>query len=111
MTTQPTATSRKRRGRNQSPRWPVPAGLTALAFVPLTAGTLRLIELSGGPAVMPSEDRFTGLPTALVVHTTGATVLALLGIAQFVPGIRRPAHRRQDRSPRSAKTAPEGALP
>ena len=31
----------------------------------------------------------TGFPVALVVHVTGAAVFALLGVFQFVPGIRR----------------------
>jgi hypothetical protein len=112
MTTQPTATSRTPRGRNQSPCWPVPAGLMGLDFVPLTAGTLRLIEPSGGPAVMPSDDRFTGLPTALVVHITAATVFALLGIAQLVPGIRRRHrgwHRRAGRAVAVAGLAVAGS--
>jgi uncharacterized membrane protein len=87
MTTQPAA--RERRGRSQSRGWPVPAGLVALSAIPLTAGTLRLVQLSGGPDLMPADDRFTGFPAALVVHITGAAVFALLGIAQLVPRIRR----------------------
>jgi Predicted membrane protein (DUF2306) len=89
MTTKPAATTRERRGRNQSRGWPVPAGLIALSAIPLTAGTLRLIQLSGGPEIMPADDRFIGFPTALVVHIAGAAVFALVGVFQFVPGIRR----------------------
>lgn len=91
MTTRPATTTRVRRGR-QPRSWPVPAGLVALSAIPLTAGALRLIQLSGGPALMPAEDRFAGFPTALVVHITGAAVFALLGIAQFVPRIRHRHH-------------------
>jgi len=61
----------------------------ALSFIPLTAGSLRLVQLAGGPALMPADDRFTGFPTALVTHIVGAAVFALVGIFQFVPGIRR----------------------
>jgi uncharacterized membrane protein len=89
MTTRPDTTTRERRVRNQSRGWPVPAGLIALSAIPLTAGTLRLIQLSGGPEIMPADDRFTGFPTALVVHIAGAAVFALVGVFQFVPGIRR----------------------
>ena len=90
MTTQPAATTtRGRRGRNPSRSWPVPAGLVALSAIPLTAGTLRLIQLAGGPELMAADDRFTGFPTALVVHIAGAAVFALVGMFQFVPGIRR----------------------
>jgi uncharacterized membrane protein len=102
MTTQPDATTtttgrpwrrsrrtRERRGRTQSQGWSVPAALMVLSAIPLTAGTLRLVQLAGGPDLMPADDRFTGFPTALVVHIIGAAVFALVGMFQFVPGIRR----------------------
>ncbi|MBA2955664.1 DUF2306 domain-containing protein [Nocardioides sp. MAH-18] len=80
--------------------WPVPLALLALSFIPLTAGTLRLVQLAGGPAVIPADDRFTGFPVALVVHIVGAAVFALAGILQFVPRFRRQHqtwHRRAGR--------------
>jgi uncharacterized membrane protein len=69
--------------------WPVPAALVALSVIPLTAGTLRLIQLAGGPAVLPADHRFAGFPLPLVVHIVGATAYALVGILQFVPRFRR----------------------
>ncbi len=42
------------------PSWPMPLALLALSFIPLTAGTLRVIQLLGGPAVIPADARFTG---------------------------------------------------
>ena len=75
-----------------SPRersWPVPVALIALSIVPLTAGTLRLVELAGGPAVLPANDRFASFPLPLVLHLVGATIYALVGILQFVPRFRR----------------------
>lgn len=84
-----TPATRVRRGRGQSRDWLVPAGLVALSAIPLAAGTSRLIQLAGGPDIMPADDRFAGFPTALVLHILGAGVFALLGIAQLVPGIRR----------------------
>jgi uncharacterized membrane protein len=69
--------------------WPVPAALVALSAIPLTAGMLRLIQLAGGPAVLPADERFAGFPTALVVHIVGATLYALVGAFQFVPRFRR----------------------
>jgi hypothetical protein len=82
------------------PSWPVPAALLALSFIPLAAGTLRLVQLAGGPAVIPADARFTGFPVALVVHIVGAAVFALVGILQFVPRFRRQHltwHRRAGR--------------
>ena len=80
--------------------WPLPAALVALSAVPLAAGTLRLVQLAGGPAVMPADDRFGAFPVALVVHILGAAVYALLGTLQFVPRFRRRHlswHRRSGR--------------
>lgn len=67
----------------------VPVPLLALSLVPLTAGTLRLVQLAGGPDAMPADDRFTGLPVALVAHILAATVYAVLGAFQFLPRFRR----------------------
>ena len=69
--------------------WPVPLALVGLSAIPLTAGTLRLIQLAGGPAVIPADHRFAGFPLALMAHIVGATTYALVGILQFVPRFRR----------------------
>jgi uncharacterized membrane protein len=69
--------------------WPVPVALVALSAIPLTAGTLRLIQLAGGPAVIPADHRFASFPIPLVVHILGAATYALAGILQFVPRFRR----------------------
>ena len=47
---------------------------------------MRLVQLAGGPALIPADDRFAGFPTALVTHIIGAAVFALVGMFQFVPG-------------------------
>ena len=64
----------------------------ALSAIPLTAGSLRLIQLAGGPDLLPADDRFTGFPAALVLHIVGAAVITLVGAFQFVPRFRR-SHR------------------
>lgn len=69
--------------------WPVPAALIALSAIPLTAGTFRLIQLAGGPAVIPADARFPGHAAPLVVHIVGAAVYALVGALQVVPRFRR----------------------
>jgi hypothetical protein len=87
-------------GSRTRPSWPVPVALLALSFIPLAAGAMRLIQLAGGPAVIPADDRFTGFPVALVVHILGAAVFALVGILQFMPQFRRKHltwHRRTGR--------------
>ena len=79
------------RTREQAPRlgWAVPAGLVALSCIPLIAGTLRLLQLAGGPALIPAEARFAEFPLAVALHILGAATYVLLGVLQFVPQFRR----------------------
>ncbi len=80
--------------------WGVPVALVALGTVPVIAGALRVVELSGGTATIPSDPRFTASPVPVVVHIVSATVFALLGAVQFSAGFRRRRpgwHRRAGR--------------
>ncbi len=72
--------------------WPVPAALIALVVVPVIAGVLRLVQLSGGATAMPADPRYDASPWPVVVHVVSAIVFALVGAFQFVPRLRR--HRR-----------------
>lgn len=74
------------RGRRQAL---IPVPLLVLSAIPLTAGALRLVQLGGGPETIPTDERFVGVPVALVVHILGAAVYAVLGAFQFVPRFRR----------------------
>ena len=85
---------------SRSSTWRVPIALVALAIVPVVAGSLRLIELLGGAAVMPPNARFDASPVPVVTHIVTAIVFAVLGAFQFSTRIRRrrPAwHRRAGR--------------
>ena len=42
--------------------WPVPVGLLLLSLVPLLAGTFRVVQLLGGPELIPADHRFAGFP-------------------------------------------------
>ena len=75
--------------RTRGRSWPVPVSLVALSAIPLGAGTLRMIQLAGGPAVIPADYRFADFPLPVLVHIVGATTYALLGILQFLPRFRR----------------------
>src|SRR5690349_24941083 len=80
--------------------WRMGVALLVLSVVPLSAGALRLLQVAGGPDVLPHDDRFTGFPVALVLHIVGAAVFALVGILQLVPSFRRKHwawHRRAGR--------------
>jgi hypothetical protein len=88
-----TSTTRVARAR---PRWLVPAALVALSLVPIVAGSVRLVELSGGPAVLPARSDPSSVP--LVVHIVSVIVYAILGAFQFFPRLRRSGwHRKAGR--------------
>jgi uncharacterized membrane protein len=69
-------------------RW-APVSLVALAAIPVLAGTARLIELLGGPDLIPTDARFAASPAPVVIHIAAAIGYALLGAFQFSAGIRR----------------------
>ncbi len=76
-------------GRTARRSWPVPAALVAVSVIPVVAGTLRIVQLAGGPELMPADGRFDRIPLAIVVHIVGAIGYALVGTLQFVPRFRR----------------------
>jgi uncharacterized membrane protein len=80
--------------------WWVPPALCALAAVPVAGGAGRLVEVLGGPEVLPSDPRFAASPVPLVVHVVAAVVYAVLGAFQFSVRLRRRRpgwHRRAGR--------------
>ncbi len=87
MTTQPLTVRRTRRTRPRG--WLVPAALLMLTAIPLAAGTLRLVQLAGGPELIPADHRFASFPAPLVLHIVGAALYAVGGAFQFVPSFRR----------------------
>jgi uncharacterized membrane protein YozB (DUF420 family) len=79
--------------RNDEPRpragrgtWLVPLGLIVLSLVPIIAGSLRLVELTGGAAILPAKPTS---PVPLVLHIVSASVYSVLGAFQFSAGFRR----------------------
>lgn len=81
--------------------WTAPMGLVVLGFIPLVAGTLRLVQLGGGPDLMPADPRFASSGVPLVAHILGAAVFVLIGAVQFIPRFRqrgRSWHRRTGRA-------------
>lgn len=67
----------------------VPYALVALVIVPAIAGSLRLVELAGGPTVLPPNPRLVASPAPVVVHITCALTYAVLGAFQFSAALRR----------------------
>jgi uncharacterized membrane protein len=67
----------------------VPFALVALVVVPAIAGSLRLVELAGGPQLIPANAPLTASPVPLVVHILSALAYAVLGAFQFSAALRR----------------------
>jgi uncharacterized membrane protein len=76
------------------------AALLVLSLIPLVSGALRLVEIAGGPDLLPANPRIASSPAPLVLHVIGASVYVVLGVFQFSAGLRsrRPNwHRRSGR--------------
>jgi uncharacterized membrane protein len=67
----------------------VPVALLALVLLPAVAGSFRLVEVFGGPQVLPANPGLTASPVAVIVHIVSAILYAVLGAFQFSPGLRR----------------------
>ena len=76
-------------GRGARAGWWVPPALLALAFIAVVGGVGRLIEVLGGPEVLPTDARFAASPIPLVVHIVSAVVYAVFGAFQFSARLRR----------------------
>ncbi len=67
----------------------VPFALVALVLIPAIAGSMRLVEVFGGPHLMPANPRIAASPLPVVVHIMCAIPYAVLGAFQFSSAFRR----------------------
>jgi uncharacterized membrane protein len=63
--------------------------LIVLSLVPVVFGFVRLVEIVGGPQVMPENPRIEASPLPVVFHVFGAAVYAFVGAFQFSARLRR----------------------
>ncbi len=94
--------SRKGTGAVSAARtsWGVPAALIVLSLIPVIAGSLRVLEIAGGPHILPANPRIDAVPAPVVVHILAAALYALFGALQFSARLRRRRpnwHRRSGR--------------
>lgn len=82
------AAPRRPKPVTRSPGW-VPVALIALVVVPADAGSLRVVELLGGPAALPANPRLNTSPVPVLVHIVSALSYAVLGAFQFSTALRR----------------------
>jgi len=69
--------------------WLIPAGLLALAFVPVAGGIFRATMLATHVTITPENARFVTSPLPVLLHIVSVTTYSILGAFQFSPGIRR----------------------
>ena len=69
--------------------WLIPAGLIALSFIPIVAGTFQVVGLGSGAEITPDNARFFAAPSPMVVHIISAVIYCVLGAFQFSPSFRR----------------------
>ena len=81
-------TTRAAAPKNKSGWW-VQVALIALVLIPVIAGTSRLVELSGGPQILPENPRALDSPLPIVAHIISAILYAVLGAFQFSSALRR----------------------
>jgi uncharacterized membrane protein len=90
----------RRPGAQKESSWRVPVALIVLSPIPVVTGSLRLLDVAGGPPVMPANPRLDASPVPLMVHVVGAVLYAVLGAFQFSARLRRRHlnwHRRSGR--------------
>jgi uncharacterized membrane protein len=84
-----TITAVQRSSRSTARTGWVPFALVALILLPLFFGVLRLVELAGGPVLMPANPRLNASPVPVIVHIVSAVGYTVLGAFQFSTGLRR----------------------
>ncbi|MCH6259223.1 DUF2306 domain-containing protein [Puniceicoccaceae bacterium K14] len=86
--------------RLKKSEWMIIGGLLFLSLVPCVGGVIRLIELHGGPELMPHNPRVRSAPTPVIIHLLGSIPYCVIGILQFLPTVRNAYpvwHRRSGR--------------
>jgi hypothetical protein len=74
--------------------WLIPLLLTIFAIMPLIPGAFRLVELGGGPHLLPANPRAAGAPLPVIIHIVSAFFYTVFGAWQFSPALRRNAWHR-----------------
>jgi uncharacterized membrane protein len=95
-----TRPAQRRPGARGGSSWQVPLALVVLSIIPVIAGSLRLLEIAGGPHLMPTNPRIDASPAPVIVHVIAAALYAFLGAFQFSARLRRRHPRWHRRSGR-----------
>jgi uncharacterized membrane protein len=69
--------------------WLIPAGLIALSFIPMVAGTFRVLGLGSGAEITAENARFFAAPLPVVLRIFSSVIYCVLGAFQFSPSFHR----------------------
>jgi hypothetical protein len=69
--------------------WTLLAIILVYSFVPTFGGLLRVIELGGGPTIVPENPRALAYPLPIVLHIVSSFLFCTVGALQFLPSVRR----------------------
>ncbi|MEO9229364.1 MAG: DUF2306 domain-containing protein [Devosia sp.] len=83
------ATTARPAGNWAAADWLIPAGLLALAFIPIVGGAFRVTTLVAHAEITPANARFFASPIPVLLHILSVTIYSILGAFQFSPGFRR----------------------
>ena len=89
ITRRPQPDPQRQPGPRDGSSWRIPAAMVALTAIPLISGTLRLVEVAGGPQLLPANPRIDAAPVPLVLHVAAAAAYAVAGAFQFPARLRR----------------------
>ena len=62
--------------------------IVVYSSVPSFGGLVRLVELAGGPSVLPGNPRALADPWPIILHVLGSFVFCIAGALQFLPSLR-----------------------
>lgn len=65
------------------------AVILVYSFIPAVGGLVRIVELAGGPALVPFNPRAASNPWPIVAHGLASFMFCIFGALQFMPTLRR----------------------
>lgn len=69
--------------------WAILTFILIYSFIPAVGGLVRVVELAGGPAIIPQNPRALADPLPIVTHLLTSFLFCIFGALQFLPSIRR----------------------
>jgi uncharacterized membrane protein len=69
--------------------WIVLAFIITYSFIPSFGGLIRVLDLIGGPAIIPENPRAARDPFPIVLHILSSFLFCIVGAVQFLPSIKR----------------------